>query len=230
MFIQRINDNPSLPSTVVPAKNQSVNFQARYKPDIYQKTTQNIDKTALNLKPILNRILNLFKKSKNIPQTQKAILLYFSGLQTKKEFFEEYYKKVANGEYIDSNITNTANLVKSLDSNSVTKSWEFPDYKVMFNSGTLTEAAYQELRQKIKDAPYYKLSDIQKRDILNALARNNYHSGDISYDLNFKGTSSPIAENIEDVEDTENTDIVEEIVDKCHDILDTILEFLDDLF
>jgi len=185
------------------------------------------DSTISGLKRALAYVKNKLGFSNEIPKVEVALLAYFQGLQTKEQFLKEYIEKVAKGEYIDSNTEKIANLVLNMDRSGVTKSWEYPDYKVMFNNGNLTQTAYEELRNSIQNADYYKLNDYNKLQTLNELARSSYHTNDVSYDINFTGKLEPDVIQPKVVETPEIPPIVE---DDDGSFLDAILEFLDDLF
>jgi len=90
--------------------------------------------------------------------------------------------------------------------------WESP----RLVNGKLTDGAYKDIIEKIKTAPSYNLSNYDKKDLINTLARSNYHTEDIIYGLNFQGS--------------ELKGSSETISEHSDSIIDGILDFLDDLF
>ena len=152
------------------------------------------------------------------PVVESALVAFFMGLQNEKDFFKEIAEKKLNNEFILSNQLNNADILIKLESKGVIKEqapWESP----RFNNGILTGKAYRDIVEDVKNAPKYLLNNDEKKDILNSLARSNYHNEDIIYgSLNFQGhTNSAL----------DSTDSATE-----HDgsLLDAILDFLDDLF
>lgn len=174
------------------------------------------EKKYFNITDFIRKFCNKFKRQENIPEVKEALLAFFNGLQTEKEFFKELAEKKVNGDYIMSNQQNIANIITRLENKGVIKGeapWESP----RFYNGVLRDDAYKNIRESVEAAPSYKLSNIEKKDILNSLAKNNYHNEDIIYDFTFKGQD-------------ESSDIPDVNDDADESILDDILDFLDDLF
>jgi len=171
-----------------------------------------------NIQKIKSFILSIFKKRSNpieIPMVEEALTAFFLGLQREKDFFEELARKKANHEYISTNEQNNANILQKLEQMKVIKPeapWESP----RLVNGKLTDGAYKDIIEKIKTAPSYNLSNYDKKDLINTLARSNYHTEDIIYGLNFQGS--------------ELKGSSETISEHSDSIIDGILDFLDDLF
>lgn len=173
----------------------------------------------------LKNIKKFFSKSKELQVVANPVLLYFTGLQTKREFLDEYNKKLLTGEYINPDVTETVRIVRNLEGKNIINSLNFPDYEVMVSDGLLTNTAYYTIRDFVNNASYGKLADSQKLDILNKLARCSYHTEDVSYSLNFTGSS-----HAETMVSTDN-DVDIGIADSDDgSLLDAILDFIDDLF
>ena len=133
----------------------------------------------------LGNMVKLLRENKTVPETSVPLVAYFNGLQTKAEYLKEYAEKKLNGTYMTDREIKNAEMLLKLDEMQL-RSERIPDYQVLFNNGTLIDRRYEEIRETVKSLPGYKLNDYGKRDFLNNLARSNYHSNDVSYDLNFK--------------------------------------------
>ena len=204
--------------------NKNVAFQGgmhlgKIKPIIQQTLV----KQSYDLENLIKKIISKLSRTKslkkqNLPIVENAIIAFFKGLQDEKDFFKEIAEKKLNNEFILSKQLNNADILIKLESKRVIKEqapWEAP----RFNNGILTNRAYSDIVEKVKNAPTYILNNNEKKDILNKLAQSNYHNEDIIYgSLNFQGhTDSTL----------DNTDLAPE-----HDesLLDAFLDFLDDLF
>ncbi len=174
---------------------------------------------------IMAKLKNLFSKSKKLPVVANPILLYFAGLQTKREFFDEYNKKLLTGEYINPDVIETVRIIRNLEGKNIINSLNFPDYEVMVDGGLLTNTAYYTIRDFVNNAGYGKLADSQKLDILNRLARCSYHNEDVSYSLNFTGRCH--SDTIESADNDVDIDVSDS---DDGSLLDAILDFIDDLF
>lgn len=174
---------------------------------------------------IMASLKNLFTRSKKLPVVANPVLLYFTGLQTKREFFDEYNKKLLTGEYINPDVTETVRIVRNLEGKNIINSLNFPDYEVMVSDGLLTNTAYYSIRDFVKNAAYGRLADSQKLDILNKLAKCSYHNEDVSYSLNFTGRG-----HAETIEATDNDVDIDVSDSDDGSLLDAILDFIDDLF
>ena len=173
---------------------------------------------TVNIKNAADNILQKIglKRDLSVPEVKnKLIAEVFEGLQNEKDFFNDY----AKSGYKSQNIRNNAKLISSLEDKKIIKEqmpWESP----RFENGQLSDSAYKDIRQKIIDAPSWKMSDYEKKEALNSLARDNGHSGDIIYgNPSFYGQS------------VEHSNISEYVDEDTHEgFLETILDILDDLF
>ena len=221
----KFNTNSSVNYASNVKTNKNVTFKGRIplsksKPLIQQS----LEKQSFNLNNFINKIISKLSRTKSlkkqeIPVVESAIVAFFTGLQDESDFFKEIAEKRLSGEYIMNNQLKNADILATLESKRVIKeqaSWEAP----RFNNGVLTDTAYNDIVDKVKKAPSYILSNNDKKEILNELARNNYHSEDIIYSsLNFQGHS--------DNSTLDNTDLTPE---QDESLWDAFLDFLDDLF
>lgn len=209
MFINQIGvQEPQNFSTNLSNKKE-LSFKANYQ-QIYKEGVQLIEKNATqnSLKNALAIIKSKFRGNSALPQVETALVAFFSGFQSKKDFFKEYAEKLENGEYIPDSIRRTAETLNDLFSRRVIKSYDIPDYQVMFNNGVIEQSAYAKIKQCIIDSPAL-YSDYQRQDFLNKLGRDNYHPEDVCYNgLSFKGLSPELQNSdltLEDLKELKET-------------------------
>lgn len=183
----------------------------------------------LNFKNFIKSIINKINiNPKQLPVVESALLAYFIGLQKESDFYKEITERDLKNEYVTSGQKKTASILQELEAKQVIKpeqAYESP----RFYNGVLTDNAYNDIIQKVKDAPAYLLNDYQKKEIINSLASSNYHSEDIILsNVHFKGNIDRTSSNV----NIDNMDSREDITDIDDDgsILDAVLDFLDDLF
>ena len=114
-----------------------------------------------------------------------------------------------------------AEVIQKLENLKVIKPqlpWEPPRFK----DGILIDKEYESIVAQVKSAPSYILSDPAKKDILNKLAKSNYHENDIILiDVSFRGQDTKF-------ENSNNTSSFDD--DDKEGLWDKLLDFLDDLF
>lgn len=200
-------------------QNSKLNFKSRMINSTVFKNNAAIYKSSSSLFNLLNKILNFCKsREKKLPIIDKAYLSnILSGLQNENEFYADVAKHNIKGNYVSSDTRTIAEVIKKLESKNVIeaqKSWESP----RFLNGTLVDSHYEDIIAKIKAAPNYILNNYEKKDFINTLARSTHHNDDIIFgEITFKG-------------DDAITEHVDSATEHCDSILDTILDFLDDLF
>lgn len=214
--------------------NRNLTFRGQFKPvlkqyfDLFKKESQKHASITekYNIKVLLNKVMQILKPSeKELPVVSSAMVLFFMGLQKEEEFKKELIERTLKNEYISPNISNIAKVLTELENKRIIKP-EYPYDPPRFHNGILTEGAYRDIIEKVKGAPSYLLNDMQKRDIINSLAKSNYHSEDIIYsDVSFGGIN-----NDSDIDEISGLDDVGADIDDDGGIIDAILDFLDDLF
>ena len=182
-----------------------------------------------SLRKIVKDIINkLSFTKKQLPVMETALVAYFLGVQREDDFFKEMTERSLKNEYITPGQKTTARILQELENKKVIqaeRAWDAP----RFDDGILTDRAYHDIIQKVKNVPSYLLNDVQKKEIINSLASSNYHSEDIILsNISFKGNIDETMTSI-NIEDEVGVDDVAEI-DDDEGILDAILDFLDDLF
>ena len=216
--------------------NRDLTFRGQFKPalqqcfDLFKKGNQKCTSIPgkYNIKVLLNKVMQILKPSeKELPVVSSAMVLFFMGLQIEDEFKKELMERTLKNEYISPNSSNIAKVLTELENKRIIKP-EYPYDAPRFCNGILTQNAYDDIIEKVKGAPSYLLNDMQKRDIINSLAKSNYHSEDIIYsDVSFGGINNDVDV---DVDEISGLDDVGADIDDDGGIIDAILDFLDDLF
>lgn len=197
----------------------------------YFETINSPKKKNFDLSVLKDFVIKILGKNKKAIQegtitVNSLLIACFLGFQSEKDFFAEIGQHEINGDYVAPNQSVIARIVSDLERKKVINP-EAPYDSPRFYNGLLSDTAYEDILQKVKDAPSYVLNDMEKKSIINSLAKSNYHNEDIIWgnDVSFRGNTS------EDPTDTVNdTDVDVDNVDDDGSILYAILDFFDDLF
>ena len=195
------------------------------------KIPDKIVKTS-ETKELLSSIKGLFKDVKlnykrkfteksEVPSVKEPIVAFFEGLQNEADFLKEVANKKLNNEYVNYRQLVNAEVIQKLENLKVIKPqlpWEPPRFK----DGVLMDKEYENIVAKVKSAPLSILSDPEKKDILNKLAKSNFHENDIILgNVSFHGQGPKF-------ENSSSSSLLD--YDDKDGLLDKLLDFLDDLF